>query len=125
MIIRAISAILISAIGYFLFSNLKPAWLSITVAFASIICVVGAVLPVTYQKMGSLLVKAFAASILIFGIFLLYQRMAFIGRNGGMEGPGGHGSPLAFLLGFISEQVIFTLPALFLFWAYSKRRCSL
>lgn len=122
MIIRTISTILISIIGYFLFSNLKPAWLSLAAGFGSIICAMAAILPVKHQRIGSRLVKAFAASIFAFGMYFLYLRLSFMDRNGGMEGPGGHGSPLAFLLGLVSEQVIFTLPALFLLWAYSRRR---
>lgn len=56
---------------------------------------------------------AFAGVGILFAIGLVFLglRIEFMVRNGGMEGPGGRGSPLAFLIGFAFEQLVFSLPA--------------
>jgi hypothetical protein len=56
-----------------------------------------------------------AAAAGVFGIaygILLSRRLIFIIQEGGMERRGGHGSPLAFLLGMSSEIFLLALPAL-------------
>jgi hypothetical protein len=45
------------------------------------------------------------------GLRFLVLRSAFMVENGGMEGPEGRGSPLAFLIGLVFEQLVFSIPA--------------
>ena len=91
-------------------------------AILSLGCAIAAVLPSQYQPKVSLLIKGFAICILVFGGYLLYGRLEFIFINGGMEGPDGYGSPLAFLIGLIFEQTFFTLSSFYLLWAFSTKR---
>jgi hypothetical protein len=49
---------------------------------------------------------------LLIGVYLFERRVQFIFENGGMEPPDGYGSPLAFLIGWISEQLFSSVPAL-------------
>ncbi len=51
----------------------------------------------------------FSLPLMILGIFLLGSRLFFIFENGGMEGPDGMGSPMAFLIGFVFEQIFCSL----------------
>lgn len=48
--------------------------------------------------------------VLAAGTFFHYVRIDFILRNGGMEGPRGYGSPVAFLLGWLMTTVVLFVP---------------
>lgn len=57
----------------------------------------------------------------------LIQRIVFIVRNSGMEGPDGYGSPLAFLIGLSSELLsfmVFLVVAIFGLAVLLERRKS-
>lgn len=54
------------------------------------------------------------------GLGFLAVRVSFMVKYGGMEGPGGFGSPLAFLIGPTFEQLMFTLPAVGLLLALRR-----
>ena len=50
-----------------------------------------------------------------FGLFLLWRRVSFVLEHGRMEGPDGYGSPAAFIVNGIWEQMLFTAPPMALF----------
>ena len=58
--------------------------------------------------------------VLAIGLGLLGLRVFFTIRNGGMEGPDGFGSPLAFLIGLAFEQMLFSVPAFGLLLALKR-----
>ena len=58
--------------------------------------------------------------VLAIGLGFLGLRVFFTIRNGGMEGPDGFGSPLAFLIGLAFEQMLFSVPAFGLLLALKR-----
>ena len=60
--------------------------------------------------------------VLAIGLGLLGLRVFFTARNGGIEGPDGFGSPLAFLIGLAFEQMLFSVPAFGLLLALRRSR---
>jgi hypothetical protein len=53
------------------------------------------------------------SAVVVIWILMLIQtirRITFVIVNQSMEGPHGEGSPMAFILGFLSEQILFFIP---------------
>lgn len=122
MISRIVAFILILIIGYTLYGWFSSYWFSVPLAVIAIASAIASILPNQYQSKSSVFLKSVAFFLLAFGAFLLYQRLEFMAINEGMEGPEGQGSPMAFLIGFVFEQVFFTLPSIYILWAYSAKR---
>ncbi len=122
MISRAVAFFLIGLIGFTLYWWTKTHWVSVPIVMIVVVCAIASILPPRYQYRSSILSRGFALGIFVLGMFLMYSRFSFIVENGGMEGPDGVGSPLAFLIGFAFEQLFFTLPSFYIMWAYSKKR---
>ena len=55
------------------------------------------------------------------GALLFARRIAFIVENGAMEPPDGMGSPAAFVLGWLTEQLFTSVPAI---WSMIRLRRS-
>lgn len=53
-------------------------------------------------------VASFVATLGLAGVALLIRRTAFVIHNGGLEEPGGSGSPVLFLARMLVEQVLLT-----------------
>ncbi len=83
---------------------------------------VGGVQLVARRKQGLRSAFIGVGVLLAVGLVFLGLRVAFVVRNGGMEGPDGYGSPLAFLIGLAFEQCAFTLPASGLMWSLLRTR---
>ena len=64
------------------------------------------------RPLGAKLGRAYVYGMLALGAMLLLGRVGYILRHGGMDSAEEPGSPLAFLLGWIFEQVCVTLPSL-------------
>jgi hypothetical protein len=63
-------------------------------------------------KAGNWMLLCPSLALLVLGCLFHYVRIRFMIENGGMEGPGGYGSPVAFLLGWIMTTIIFFVPGL-------------
>jgi len=96
-------------LGFFLFVNLYHVRVAPTILLACILCVVWSL----YWSLKKNLSYSFHVSYLLVCIFwlgLFYQtcrRLMFVVSNDSLEGPGGAGSPLAFLIGMFFEQLLF------------------
>lgn len=121
---RLITAILVILTSNRLYVSFSSPRLAVLVALSilTLLTLVAIALPIRYQHYSSYLVKLYATCLFLLGMLMLYRRWDFVLVNGSMEGPNGEGSPLAFLFVGMIEQFLFTLPALCMFWAYSKRR---
>jgi hypothetical protein len=90
--------------------------LFVVLAGACAVAVAGGVQLVAGRKHGLKLAFIGIGVLLAVGLVFLGLRVAFAVENGGLEGPGGLGSPLAFAIGLAFEQGVFTLPASGLMW---------
>ncbi len=81
---------------------------SLALGASASIGIAGGVLLLFRLRSGAVAVAVFVASQLLAGLWFFWLRVQFIIENGGMEGPDGYGSPLAFLIGWIWEQAITT-----------------
>jgi hypothetical protein len=89
-----------------------PSALAAAVSAVCLLGGVGAVALVLRDRRGLVPSALFAGLLLALGFFLMYRRVEFIAVNHSMEGPGGYGSPLAFLVGWAFEQALTTASAL-------------
>jgi len=78
----------------------------------ALLAMIGGGLALVGFKAGNWMLLCASLAPLALGCFFHYARIRFMIENGGMEGPGGYGSPLAFLLGWITTTIIFFLPGL-------------
>jgi hypothetical protein len=78
----------------------------------ALLAVFGGIAALVGFKAGNWMLLCASLVPLVFGSYFHYMRIRFIIENGGMEGPGGFGSPLAFLIGWISTTICFFLPGL-------------
>jgi hypothetical protein len=78
----------------------------------ALLAMIGGILALVGLKAGNWMLLGASLGPLALGCFFHYDRIRFMIENGGMEGPGGYGSPLAFLLGWITTTIIFFLPGL-------------
>lgn len=78
---------------------------------------IGGMMAFLHQPIANWLLLLGSLGPLALGTFFHYARVDFIIKNGGMEGPNGFGSPLAFLIGWIFTTVVFFIPGvLFVIW---------
>ena len=122
LFLKIVAMLLFVAIGFTLAKWFRAHWFWLPVAVMSLVCAAFSLFPDKFQLRISIFLRISAAMLLSFGVFLLYRRLDFILSYGGMEGPNGEGSPLAFIIGMVFEQVYFSLPSLFILWLYSKRK---
>ncbi len=75
---------------------------------------IGGILALLHWSIANWLLLFGSVGPLALGTFFHYSRIDFIIKNGGLEGPGGYGSPLAFLIGWAFTTVVFFMPGAFL-----------
>jgi hypothetical protein len=92
------------------------------VAFGGATALVGGLQLVARRKEGLQVAFIGVAVLLTVGLVSLGMRAAFVVSNGGIEGPDGFGSPMAFLIGLAFEQGLFTLPSSGLMWSLWRTR---
>jgi hypothetical protein len=78
----------------------------------ALLAMCGGIMALAGSKAGNWMLLCSSLGPLALGCFFHYSRIRFMIDNGSMEGPDGYGSPLAFLLGWITTTVIFFLPGL-------------
>jgi hypothetical protein len=80
----------------------------------AVLGVAGGVALLARRPRGKLPAAVFAGSMIVLGAFLFARRVGFVLEHGGMDSSNEPGSPAAFLIGWVFEQIMVTLPAVFL-----------
>jgi len=115
--------VLSSVVIWSMFSKVTATDL-ITLPFA-LAFLIGGILAFRHLSIANWLLLLGSLGPLALGSFFHYARIDFIIKNSGMEGPNGHGSPLAFLIGWVFTTLIFFIPGLlFTIWNFISIRKS-
>ncbi len=120
MIARAITFVLILLISLALLSVTRGVWFTALVGLVCLSALAAPILKGAFPRFSFYAARLFAGACFIVGLWLLWRRWSFIEANGGIEGPGGLGSPAAFVLGMGFEQMLFTVFPLLIFLSTSR-----
>jgi hypothetical protein len=127
MLMRTLAIAILSYIAFALATFhpwRTPSALAATVSAVCLLGAAGAVALVLRDRRGLVPCALFTGLLLALGLFLMARRVEFIAVNHSMEGPAGQGSPAAFIIGWLFEQALTTVPALlfgFGLWRVSGR----